>query len=328
VVGNPNSIEKSISPSELEVDWMFYKPIDVIRKDKNKYYIIMKCLVIAGFILFLFISSYSQDREINVVVIGAHPDDADSSAGGTAIKFAKLGHNVLFISLTNGDAGHQSSGEGALAKRRRAEAEEAGRRFGVSYKVLGNHDGELLATIDVRRDVIRLIREWNADIVIGPRPYDYHPDHRNAAIIVQDAAYLVIVPNIVSSTPPLKVNPLFLYAQDRFKKPYPFSPDIAIDISDVFDQKIYAMSAHESQYFEWLPWTNSQAVPDGEDTRIEWLKAIRKMPINPVVRQSLIKWYGQDRGANITDAEAFEICEYGKQPSEEEIRKLFPMIDR
>jgi len=289
----------------------------------------MKYLVIVVFILFPFIPLQSQDKnEINVVVIGAHPDDADGSAGGMAIKFAKAGHHVLFISLTNGDAGHQSSGGGALAKRRRAEAQEAAKRFGVSYKVLDNHDGELLSTLDVRLDVIRLIREWEADIVIGPRPYDYHPDHRNAAIIVQDAAYLVTVPNVVPSTPPLKANPLFLYTQDRFKKPYPFSPDIAIDISDVFDQKIYAMAAHESQYFEWLPWANSQVVPEGEEARIEWLKANRKRPITPDVRQSLIKWYGQERGANVTDAEAFEICEYGRQPSEEEIRELFPMLNR
>jgi LmbE family N-acetylglucosaminyl deacetylase len=289
----------------------------------------MKYLAIVVFILFPFIPLQSQDKnEINVVVIGAHPDDADGSAGGTAIKFAKAGHHVFFLSLTNGDAGHQSSGGGALAKRRCAEAEEAARRFGVSYKVLDNHDGELLPTLDVRLDVIRLIREWEADIVIGPRSYDYHPDHRNAAIIVQDAAYLVTVPNVVPSTPSLKANPLFLYTQDRFKKPYPFSPDIAIDISDVFDQKIYAMAAHESQYFEWLPWTNSQVVPEGEEARIEWLKANRKRPITPDVRQSLIKWYGQERGANVTDAEAFEICEYGRQPSEEEIRELFPMLNR
>lgn len=288
----------------------------------------MKLFLVLSFIVFLSLPVLSQDKVMNVVVIGAHPDDADWVAGGTAIKFAKLGHNVLFVSLTNGDAGHQSSGGGALAKRRRAEAEEAGRRFGVTYKVLDNHDGELLATLDVRRDVIRLIREWNADIVIGPRPYDYHPDHRNAAIIIQDAAYLVIVPNVVSDTPPLKVNPIFLYAQDRFQKPYPFSPDIAIDISDVFDQKIYSMSAHESQYFEWLPWTNGQVAPDGEEARLEWLKKARNRPINTEVQNSLVKWYGQERAANCKYAEAFEICEYGRQPSDEEIRELFPMLGR
>lgn len=268
-----------------------------------------------------------KERKINVIVIGAHPDDADGSTGGTAIKFAELGHNVLFVSLTNGDAGHQSLGGGALAKRRRAEAEEAGKRFGVKYVVLENHDGELLPTLELRKDVIRLIRQWDADIVIGPRPNDYHPDHRSTATVIQDAAYMVIVPNVVSDTPPLKKNPLFLYVQDRFLKPYPFEPDIAIDISDVFDKKIYAMAAHESQYFEWLPWTNGIEAPEGVNERIEWLKLSRKRTIIPSVRQSLIKWYGEEKGNSVVQAEAFEICEYGSQPTEEEIKELFPMLE-
>lgn len=261
-----------------------------------------------------------------MVFIGAHPDDADVLAGGTAIKFSQLGHNVLFVSLTNGDAGHYSMGGGALAKRRRAEAEEAGKRFGVAYKVLEYHDAELMPTLDVRKEVIRIIREWDADVVIGHRPYDYHPDHRNAAIALQDAAYLVIVPNVVSDTPPLKKNPLFLYAQDRFQKPYPFTPDITIDISDVFDQKIYGMAAHESQYFEWLPWTASKEAPRSQEERLEWLKTNRKRPVTPAMRESLVKWYGEEKAKKVTDAEAFEICEYGYQPNDEEIRELFPML--
>ena len=290
----------------------------------------MKYLISILFVLLPFSFILSQDRKVNVIVIGAHPDDPDGTAGGTAIKFAKLGHNVLFVSLTNGDAGHQSKGGGALARIRRAEAQEAGKRFGVTYKVLDNHDGELMPTLEVRHQVIRLIREWNADIVIGPRPYDYHPDHRNTAIVLQDAAYMVIVPNVAPDTPPLKKNPVFLYAQDRFQKPYPFSPDIAIDISDVIDQKIYAMAAHESQYFEWLPWTVGQDenVPKGEKERIEWLKSGRRRTVIPAVRESLVKWYGKEKADNITDAEAFEICEYGRQPNESEIRELFPMLGK
>lgn len=290
----------------------------------------MKYLVSILFVLLPFGFIFSQDKKVNVIVIGAHPDDPDGTAGGTAIKFAKLGHNVMFVSLTNGDAGHQSKGGGALARIRRAEAQEAGKRFGVTYKVLDNHDGELMPTLEVRHQVIRLIREWNADIVIGPRPYDYHPDHRNTAIVLQDAAYMVIVPNVTPDTPPLKKNPVFLYAQDRFQKPYPFSPDIAVDISDVIDQKIYAMAAHESQYFEWLPWTvgQDQNVPKGDKERIEWLKSGRRRTIMPAVKESLVKWYGKDKADKITDAEAFEICEYGRQPNESEIRDLFTMIGK
>ena len=181
--------------------------------------------------LFIFSVFVFAQNKVNVVVIGAHPDDCDIDAGGTAILFAKAGHNVLFVSVTNGDAGHHEKGGGALAKIRRAEAQEAGKRFGVKYVVLDNHDGELMPTLDIRLNIIRLIRQWNADVVIGPRPNDYHPDHRNTAILLQDAAYMVIVPNVAPDTPPLKKNPVFLFTQDGFQKPYPFQPDIAIDIT-------------------------------------------------------------------------------------------------
>ena len=282
------------------------------------------------FILFiaLFYTLSAQDPKINVVVIGAHPDDADVDVGGTAYQFAQMGHNVLFVSLTNGDAGHYSKGGGALAKIRMKEAEEAGKRIGVTYKVLDNHDAELMPTLELRHDVIRLIRNWNADVVITHRPYDYHPDHRNTAIVVQDAAFLVTVPNVAPDVPALQTNPVFLYSHDNFQKPYPFQPDIAIDISNVYDKKVYGMAAHESQFFEWLPWLNGvlDQVPETEEGRLEWLGQMRSRKINTETRKSLEKWYGSSKANEITAAEAFEICEFGRHPSDEEIRKLFPMI--
>lgn len=286
-----------------------------------------KTALLSIFILAFSLLAVSQEK-INVVVIGAHPDDCDIDAGGTAIQYAKLGHKVMFVSVTNGDAGHHEKGGGALAKIRRMEAEEAGKRFGVKYVVLDNHDGELMPTLENRLNLIRLIRKWNANIVIGPRPNDYHPDHRNTAILIQDAAYMVIVPNIAPDTPPLKKNPVFLYTEDRFQKPIPFEADITVDISTVFDQKIYAMSAHESQFFEWLPWTMGKLdqVPKLEAERQEWLKEWRKPNITEKVRQSLNKWYGEDKAKLVKYAEAFEICEYGRRPSEEEIRELFPFF--
>lgn len=279
-------------------------------------------------IFFLSFVLFSQEK-INIVVIGAHPDDCDVDAGGTAALYAKAGHNVLFVSLTNGDAGHHEKGGGVLAKIRIAEAQEAGKRFGVKYIVLDNHDGELMPTLKNRHDVIRLIREWKADIVIGPRSNDYHPDHRNTAIIVQDAAYLVIVPNVAPDVEPLKSNPIFLYAEDGFKKPIPFSPDITIDITDVFDQKIYAMAAHQSQFFEWLPYTMGKLdqVPKTEQDRLEWLKNWRQPTVSEAELNSLKKWYGEEKAPSIRITEAFEICEYGRRPSNEEIKKLFPFFD-
>jgi LmbE family N-acetylglucosaminyl deacetylase len=211
-----------------------------------------------------------------------------------------------------------------------AEAKEAGKRFGVEYEVLNNHDGELIPNLDVRLQVIKKIREWNADVVIAPRPNDYHPDHRYTGILVQDAAYMVAVPNVAPDVPPLKKNPVFLYFQDFFQKPNPFRPDIAIDISQVFDQKINAMDAHESQMYEWLPWIGGYAeqVPKNNIERKKWLAQNRAVKITPEVRRMLEKWYGKEKAALMQHAEAFEICEYGMRPDEEDIMRLFPMLKK
>jgi len=165
------------------------------------------------------VQSASDSGKIRVIMIGAHPDDCDQDGGGTAILFAKMGYAVKFVSVTNGDAGHQTERGDALAKRRFAEAQEAGKRFGVTYDVLDNHDGQLLPTLEVRLQIIKKIREWNADIVIAPRPNDYHPDHRYTGVLVQDAAYMVAVPDVAPETPALKKNPVFLYYQDFFSTP-------------------------------------------------------------------------------------------------------------
>src|SRR5688500_8616530 len=267
---------------------------------------------------------------IRIIMIGAHPDDCDQDGGGTAILFAKMGYAVKFVSVTNGDAGHQSIGGGMLAQRRIAEAKEAGKRFGVEYEVLDNHDGELLPTLNVRLQVIRKIREWDADVVIAPRPNDYHPDHRYTGVLVQDAAYMVAVPNIATESPALKKNPVFLYFQDRFQRPNAFRPDIAVDITTIFDKKISALDAHESQMYEWLPWIGHYAdkVPKDKADRIKWLGETRKQTILPAVKTALEKWYGKEKAAAIKNAEAFEICEYGTQPDDEMIKKLFPMLGK
>src|SRR5258708_18141825 len=165
-------------------------------------------------------------QPLRVIAIGAHPDDCDIGAAGTAVKFVALGHKVKFLSVTNGDAGHQTMGGGALAQRRRAEAMESARRLGIEYEVLDNHDGELLPSLEVRKQIIRRIREWNADIVIAPRPNDYHPDHRYTGVLVQDAAYMVVVPNVAPDLPLLPRNPVFFYFQDNFQRPTPFRPHL------------------------------------------------------------------------------------------------------
>jgi LmbE family N-acetylglucosaminyl deacetylase len=277
----------------------------------------------------IFLVSVADAQQIRVIAFGAHPDDCDLGASGTAAKFAALGHAVKFVSITNGDAGHQTEPALSLAKRRKAEAMESARRLGITYEVLGNHDGELLPTLAIRQQVIRRIREWKADIVIAPRPNDYHPDHRYTGVLIQDAAYMVVVPKVTPDVAPLRKNPLFIYFQDHFQRPNPFRPDIAISIDDVFDKKVDALDAHVSQFYEWLPWVDGtlDQVPTDVATRKKWLSEQRqKREITPAIRASLAKWYGKEKADAIRHAEAFEICEYGRQPNEADLRKLFPML--
>jgi LmbE family N-acetylglucosaminyl deacetylase len=270
----------------------------------------------------IIVSGFSQDNALRVIIFGAHPDDCDNIAGGTAILWTKMGFKVKFVSMTNGDAGHQSMGGGALARVRMAEAKEAGKRFGVEYAVLDNHDGELMPTLENRLKVIREIRNWKADLVICHPPDDYHPDHRYTSILVQDASYMVIVPNVAPDTPPLKQNPVFMY-------PGFSAPEIAVDIDAVFDQKIYAMSAHESQFFDWLPWTQGKLdqVPAGKDERLKFL-AKRYGPPSDKVRECLKNGYGDAYASKVKYAETFRLTPYSSQPGPAGIQKLFPMIKK
>lgn len=265
---------------------------------------------------------------IRVIAFGAHPDDCEYRAGGTAALWTGMGHAVKFVSATNGDAGHHLMKGPELAARRFAETREVARRLGVEYDVLDNHDGQLMPTLEIRLEIIRLIREWRADLVLGPRPNDYHPDHRYLGLLVQDAAFLVTVPALVPEAPALRRNPVFLYYEDYFQRPNPFFPDIAVVVDDVIDRKIASLDAHVSQFYEWLPWIEGHVddVPGDPAARFEWLKRTRTVPIPRGHRKELARWYGSDRALAARYCEAFEICEYGARPDEQRIRQLFPML--
>jgi N-acetylglucosamine malate deacetylase 1 len=275
-----------------------------------------------------------DDGKLRIICFGAHPDDAEYKSGGAAALWAKQGHHVKLVSVTNGDIGHWAMAGGPLAKRRTAESALVARRLGVTSQVLDIHDGELEPTLENRRTITRLIRQWNADIVIAHRPWDYHPDHRYTGVLVQDAAYMVTVPFFCPDTPPLTKNPVFLYSSDRFQKPYPFEADIAVAVDEVFEQKVDALLALESQTFEGGALGSeeqmAQAPPASQpDLRRAWLKERWEQRSGGEAdrfRDALIKWYGDERGRAVKYAEAFEICEYGRQPSDEEIRTLFPFF--
>lgn len=270
-------------------------------------------------------------NKLRVLVIGAHPDDCEFKAGGIAAKYAARGHTVRFVSMTNGDAGHHEMGGIELVRRRRAEAEAAAGVIGIQWQLLDLHDGQLEPSVANRKTAIRLIRSFHPDLILTHRPNDYHPDHRCTSTLVQDASYLITVPNICTDTPPLKDTPVIAYLSDHFQRPYPFTPDVAVSIDETIELKLDMLHCHVSQVYEWLAWHDGveQQVPADPAERREWLRERMIAPHDPVVadrcRELLVQWYGREQGLAIKHAEAFEFSEYGRRPHPDEVRRLFPL---
>jgi LmbE family N-acetylglucosaminyl deacetylase len=272
-----------------------------------------------------------EASKIRVVVFGAHPDDCEIRCGGVAKLWADRGDLVKFVSTTNGDIGHWGMAGGPLANRRNAEVQAVANALGIATEVLDIHDGELMPTLENRKTFTRLIREWEADVVIGHRPNDYHPDHRYTGVLMQDSAYMVSVPFICPDVPPLAKNPIFLYSYDQFQKPNPFQADIVISIDGVIEQKVEALAMIESQFVEGgatgspdqSPKTDEERQAKREQVKENFKRRFASIADN--CREKLIELYGEEAGKKVKYAEAFEICEYGRRPSKEEILKIFPM---
>jgi LmbE family N-acetylglucosaminyl deacetylase len=271
------------------------------------------------------------EQRLRILVIGAHPDDSDIKAGGTAAKWCALGHVVKLVSLTNGRAGHQTMYGPQLARRRLAEARAAGAVIGATYDVLDHPDGELDDRLEYRDEVIRLIRNFRPDLIITHRSTDYHPDHRFAGLLVQDASYLVTVPAICPDAPHLPASPVILYFSDAFKKPCRFEPHVVVDIGDTFDRLVGMLHCHQSQFYEWLPYNAGylDQVPQGEDARRAWLADRLRRRIGPLAdryRDLVVQTYGPERGPQVRLIEAFEVSEYGAPLDAAARARLFPFL--
>lgn len=292
-----------------------------------------------------------MNQQLRIMMIGAHPDDCDFRCGGIALKYARLGHRVQFVSVSDGSGGHQTMKPDEIASRRKQEAAAVAAFAGIEYLVLDNRDCEIVADLATRQQLIRLIRAFRPDLILCSRPNDYHADHRNSSILIQDASYLLIVPNTCPDAPPLENMPVIGFFYDAFQNP-PFAPQIIVDIDDVIDDKFRMLDCHVSQVYEWLPFTNHRLdeVPAGAAERLAWLREPRisrgtdpgpaalpdqeKRPgmfgerrfaeAARLYRDRLIDRYGPDRGRQVLFAEAFQLSEYGRQPSREELSILFP----
>lgn len=270
-----------------------------------------------------------MNNPLRALMIGAHPDDCEFKAGGLAAKLRARGDVVKFVSATNGDAGHHEMRGEPLARRRAEETRRVAALAGIEYEVLPFPDGRLDTDLATRERFIALIRQFKPDLVFTHRINDYHPDHRRTGTLVQDASYLIRVPAICPSVPALSHTPVILSLQDGFQSPALFRADVVIAIDDVLEAKTAMLHCHASQVYEWLPFDGGYLsdVPAGESERQSWLQARQARRDGLVAdrfRDRLIARYGQERGGTARCAEAFEVSEYGRAPSEEELAS-FPM---
>lgn len=292
--------------------------------------LVLACILTMGGTAFG--QSSAQEEPLRIIAFGAHPDDCELDAGGVAALWAEEGHEVKFVSMTNGDVGHFRMAGGPLARRRQGEVQDCAERFGIETEVLDIHDGELMPTLENRRKVVRLIREWEADIVLFHRPYDYHPDHRYVGELVQDAAVMVVAQNFEPLTPALEENPIFMYMHDGFENPYPLEPTIVVGFDEVAEKKWDCIESMPSQFGDagsWQAATNPE-VPEDEEARKEYLLngvKDRFASLADEYRDRLVELYGEERGNSIQYAEVFQICQYGSGASVEELKELFPTFD-
>jgi LmbE family N-acetylglucosaminyl deacetylase len=275
-------------------------------------------------------TAQAPPRPLRIIAFGAHPDDAELKASGVAALWAAAGHKVKFVAMTNGDVGHFEQAGGPLARRRSAEVQECARILGVETEVLDIHDGELMPTLENRRTVARLIRDWQADIVLGHRPYDYHPDHRYTGVLMDDAAVVVVAPFFVPDTKPVARNPVFLYYSDNFQDPKPFTPSVVVGFDAVAEKKWQCIGAMPSQFGDkdsWQARTLPNVPQDDAGRRAYLLDIVKKRGIAVAnqYRDRLVALYGEERGRKIQYAEAFQLGQYGRQAPADELKAMFPI---
>lgn len=280
---------------------------------------------------------------MKILMIGAHQDDNEFRCGGLAYKYVKAGHEVRFLSMCNGCGGHHIMTPEETSRVRYGESQTVAKLLGITYDVWDIDDCTLVADLETRRKLIRYIREFSPDIIIAHRPNDYHADHRASGQLVQDASYILTVPHECPDVPAMRYMPIIVYNEDSFKNP-PFKADIVIDVDDAVDVKLKIADINVSQVYEWLPYTYGETVPEDKEERFKWLKgmeitadttdeevmnakrgyAVRYAKTAARFRKELIEKYGEEKGAKVRYAEAYELCEYGTQITKEQLKEYFP----
>ena len=282
---------------------------------------------------------------MKILAIGAHQDDNEFRVGGMTVKWKKAGHEVRFLSLTNGCGGHHLLSKEETVSTRAKESAAVAEYLGIRYDIWTDQDDcVLVADLATRHRLMRYIREFSPDVIITHRTNDYHADHRAAALLVQDASYLLTVPHACPDVPAMRKMPVILFYEDQFSEP-PFRVRYVAGIDEELEAKMHVAHLNKSQVYEWLPYTHEMKLPvtDEEKRTVLWGMEITEDTTDEEVleqkhgyavrfaktaarfRRELIEKYGEEKGRKIRFAEAFGLSEYGRQPTLELEKMLFEL---
>ena len=266
---------------------------------------------------------------IRVMVIGAHPDDADNTGGGLTVKPIANGHKAKSAPSTDGRTGHPPPPPDETAKKRRAETIEAAKRFGLDgYDIYGYPDCGLIPSYEARCLVAKKIREYEPDFVVTHRTCDYHADHRATGQLVMDAGYLLGVPHWCEEAKAQRLRPVIFYMSDPFTYPRELRPDVMVDADPYLDKWCEGLDAQVSQFYEWLPWDRGReedvvALGDRSDIAkrnaflVRWTAGRKRAD----ARRYADEWRSQHPGAQVPKhIEVYEVSEYGRAPTESDLR--------
>lgn len=245
-----------------------------------------------------------MSEPLRAMMIGAHPDDVDICTCGITKRLVSKGCIVRFVSMTTGNAGHQTMRGEELIKTRAAEAQKSAAYLGATYEILPFDDG---------------------------RACDYHPDHRATGQLVQDCSYLMGVPAICPDTPVLRKTPTILYWADGFTDPKPFRSDFARPADDDRETLFHVESCHASQFLDWLPWADDHVDLAGKthEERVEYLRSTfnwDRGDVDEDVLACLTRQYGAEFAKTVRFAESWQVSEYGA-PVSDALKELLIGLD-
>jgi bacillithiol biosynthesis deacetylase BshB1 len=184
--------------------------------------------------------------KLNVIAIGAHPDDVELSCGGTIIKLVKQGRRVGILDLTQGELGTRGD-----RKTRAQEAAKAAAVMGVAVREnLKLSDGNIDARMDNRLRLVRAIRAWQPDVLLFPYPVDRHPDHERAHLLCREAWFSAGLQKVRTSLGRRSQEPFRPRAYFHFMQWYEFVPSFIVDVSAEFEQRMETIRAYRSQFYD------------------------------------------------------------------------------